>query len=233
MSLLSKKLEQDEWLSFVKSAHSEHALARQSLDTWINEVDLLIVSRKLEEDYNPSLGTPLWLTNLKYFFTHLEKAKHLMNNAISRVGMPKLHVNHVRTYTAFSMNEDVSHWALTLVFLLKVRDIASRIYCSRNDIDEKTFEPSLRAAKGNSVYLAVFDARVEFYSVLLSGNDVASKNKDLSEGDLIRRVDELQVIAESLPRLIDKFLTESSSFLPWILGESPEIDLSSFNYDQV
>ena len=247
MTLFSNKLKPNEWLSFVEGAVLEHGYARQSLNSWMNGVDILVGSWGLEEKYSPLLSVPSkWShdhrdynptppeTNLYDFFNHQEKANDFISQAISRIGEPKLLVNHWRTYTAALMNQEVMHATLTLVFLYQVRFMASGIYCSRNKIDGRTFEPRLKAIEGVERFMEIFYDERSFYASLRSGNDIWGNRVDLTDGDLIRHFDLVMYErVNTFPRLAEKIQADCSSLLPWVLGESTEIDLSSFSFDPV
>lgn len=236
-----------QWLTFVEGAALEHGYARHALVSWLNGVDLEIAKWKLEEEYSPLLSitpVPDWRNplesrdlskpNLYDFLDHQEKANDFISRAISKVGEPELNANHWRTYTAALMNQDVSHYALTLVFLNQVRYMASMLHCTRNKIHGENYEPRLKALEELERFMAVFDTERNYYIDLKLSGDVSRNSVDLTNNDLIRHADIVMYgYANGFPRLIEEFQPECSSLLPWVLGESSEIDLSSFSFDQV
>ena len=247
MNIFSNKLAPKVWLPFVEGAALEHGYARQSLGSWMSGVDVVMGSWGLEEKYSPLLSLPSkWSrdglnynpnpseTNLHDFFNHQEKANDFVSQAIEKVGKPKLLANHWRTYTAALMNQDVTHYALILIFLYRVRYMASTLYCSRHDIDGRTFEPRLKALERMDRFIEVFDEERYFYAGLRVGNDVWSNGLDLTDSELIRHFDLVMYERiKTFPMLVEKIQGECSSLLPWVLGESTEMDLSSFNFEQV
>ena len=60
-------------------------------------------------------------------------------------------------------------------------------------------------------------------------NDIYSNNVDLTDGDAKKHVDlVLYERVNRFPIFFEKMLAECSSLLPFIVGESAEMDISSF-----
>ena len=238
--IFSNKLKPSEWLPYVEGAAREHHHAQRAVESWMNGV-ADVGSRKWKEDYNPGLSAPRnrnWNNplavrdeskpNLYDFFDNQEKANNFVSQAIAKVGKPKMHVNHWRTYTAALMNQDVSHLALNLAFLSWVRTMASQIHCNRNGIHGGTYEPYLKSLEAIDHYMGVFDDTERFHRNLVI-NDIYSNNVDLTDGDAKKHVDlVLYERVNRFPILFEKMLAECSSLLPFIVGESAEMDISSF-----
>ena len=240
--IFSTKLRPSEWSHFVEGAALSHYHAQRAVESWMNGVALLD-TRKSNENYSPSLSAPRnrnWNNplaardeskpNLYDFFDQMEKANNFVSQAIARVGNPKMHVNYWRTYTAALMNQDVSHLALNLVFLHWVRNMASLIHCDRNQIHGGTYEPYVTSLKAIDNYMSVFDATERFHRSLLIG-DIYENNLNLTEGDAKRHVDlVLYERVNQFPIIVEKLQQECRSLLPWIVGDSTEVNISSFRF---
>ena len=240
--VFSNKLKPSEWLPFVEGAALAHYHAQRAVESWMNGV-AMVDTRKWNEDYNPGLTSPRnrnWNNPLAVrdeskpslydFFDNQEKANNFVSQAIAKVGKPKMHVNHWRTYTAALMNQDVSHLALNLAFLSWVRTMASEIHCDRNQIHGGTYEPYVKSLEAIDHYMGVFDDTERFHRTLLIG-DIYNNNVDLTEGDAKRHVDlVLHQQVSNFSVITEKVLDECSSLLPWVSGESTEMDISSFNF---
>lgn len=241
--IFSNKLEPNQWWPFVEAAAREHSLAERAVESWMNGVAMFRPS-SWKEDYNPGLSSPRnrqWnsLTatrdeskpSLYDFVAHQDNAANLVAQAIAKTGKPKMHVNHWRTYTAALMNQDVCHLALHLTFLHWVRIMGIEIYCDRNNIHGGTYKPYQESLNAIEHYMEVFQEESSFHLDLRFGKDVSNNHIDLTESDLIVHVDLIMYERVNLyPVIIEKLQRECSSLLPFVAGESLEMDISSFSF---
>ena len=241
--IFSNKLEPKQWWPFVEAAALEHDLAERAVESWMNGVSM-VGSLSWQEDYNPGLSAPRnrnWNNplasrdeskpSLYDFIVHQENATNLVSQAIAKIGNPRMHVNHWRTYTAALMNQDVCHFALQLAFLYWVRIMGSEIYCDQNRIHGGTYKPYLESLEAIDRYTEVFNEEKDFHLSLRFGSDITNNRIDLTDSDLIRHVD--LVMYERVnryPIIIQKLQQECNSLLPFVAGESSEMDISSFSF---
>jgi len=240
--VFSNKLKPSEWLPFVEGAALEHRYAEHALESWMIGV-WTVDKSKWNQDYSPQLSVPRhvgWMNtlpggdeskpNLYDFFNYQGKADNFVSQAIGKAGKPKLHVNHWRTYTAALMNQDVVHLALNLVFLQWVRSMASLIHCDQNNIHSATYAPYQKTLRAIEHYKEVFADENKFYDSLRFGRDIKNNNIDLTESTLIRHFDlDMHDRVKRFPLIVEKLQEECSSLLPWISGESSDMDISSFS----
>ena len=224
-----KRQDPTEWVPFIYGAQDCHQQGWRVLNLWMGRVDHLIGQDVLLREYDPQLPEGLD-ANIGDFLDLQERANDCIIQGILKVGRPRLGSGNFSDYTIASINQDVYHEALGNLFANKVCEIGAHIHCELEGVSKETFKPLLDAQSAIQVFLNTLEGEDKQYLDLFYGNDSIVGPRDVTREEILRHANWVYGYIDGFRQLAEKKLALCVSLLPWILDNTREIDLASFNY---